>query len=55
MVWRGGERFTRCLASIRETHDLFSRILLSITAKENAPDHTTAQKFATEFTNVEVI
>jgi hypothetical protein len=55
MVWRGGERFTRCLASIRETHDLFSRIVLSITATENSPDHVMAQEFATELTNVEVI
>ena len=55
MVWRGGERFTRCLDSIRETHDLFSRIVLSVTATENSPDHTTALKFASEFSNVEVI
>ena len=55
MVWRGGERFTRCLASIRETHDLFSRIVLSVTAAENSPDHVMAQEFATEFANVEVI
>ena len=55
MVWRGGERFARCLASIRETHDLFSRIVLSVTAAENSPDHIMAQEFATEFSNVEVI
>ena len=55
MVWRGGERFTRCLDSIRVTHDLFSRIVLSVTAEENSPDHLTAQEFALQFTNVEVI
>jgi hypothetical protein len=55
MVWRGGERFTRCLESIEITSHFFSRIVLSITSEEDSADHIAAQEFSRNYDNVEVI
>ena len=38
MVWRGGERLRRCLASIHEAREHFSRIVISVTSDGNSPD-----------------
>ncbi len=55
MVWRGGERFTRCLESIKESAQFFSRIVLSITSEVNSADYKKAQEFCNQYQNVEVI
>ena len=38
MVWRGGDRFERCLRSIGRSHEHFSRILVSITSEPSSSD-----------------
>ncbi len=55
MVWRGGKRFTRCLESIKESAQFFSRIVLSITSEVNSADHKKSQEFCNQHENVEVI
>ena len=55
MVWRGGERFQRCLRSIEKSKAHFSRIVLSITATPDSPDVALAQSFAVTHPEVEVI
>jgi len=55
MVWRGGERFTRCLDSIAEGTQYFSRILLSITSDPASEDVLVAKDFQMKNPNVEVI
>ena len=55
MVWRGGERFQRCLHSIAKSTSHFSRIVLSITSMHDSADVALAQAFAQEHSEVEVI
>lgn len=55
MVWRGGERFERCLTSIAESIHHFQRVILSITAPETSPDMEKARAFQREHPAVEVI
>jgi hypothetical protein len=55
MVWRGGERFTRCLESIAESTHFFSRVVLSIAADVNSADYKRTQDFCIKHANVEVI
>ena len=38
MVWRGGQRFERCLRSIEKSHEHFARILISITSEPGSSD-----------------
>ena len=55
MVWRGGDRFTRCLASIAESRRHFSRIVISITSDPTSSDMAAATAFAEQHPGVEVI
>jgi len=55
MVWRGGERYTRCLESIAESTQFFSRVVLSIAADVNSADYKRTQDFCVEHANVEAI
>jgi len=55
MSWRGGARLQRCLNSIRPAATFFDRIVISVTASYDSPDHRRAQDFSTGFANVDVI
>lgn len=55
MVWRGGDRFIRCLSSIAQSQQYFSRIVLSITSEMDSADHEQAIEFSTQHKGVEVI
>lgn len=55
MVWRGGDRFLRCLRSIDHSSQYFSKILISVTSDPNSPDMLAAIKFASSHQNCEVI
>lgn len=55
MVWRGGERFERCLASIASSRQHFSRVVLSITSAPDSDDMRRAIRFQSQHPNVEVI
>lgn len=55
MVWRGGDRFLRCLKSIDHSSHYFSRILISVTSDHTSPDMVAALKFASHHENCEVI
>ena len=55
MVWRGGERFARCLASIRDSHEYFSRIIISVTGPADGPDMQVAQAAHEDDPQIEVI
>lgn len=55
MVWRGGERFTRCLDSIAEGTQYFSKIVLSITSQPDSADMVAAQEFQEIHSNIEII
>ena len=55
MVWRGGERFTRCLDSIAEGTQYFSKIVLSITSQPDSADMVAGREFQENHSNIEVI
>lgn len=55
MVWRGGERFQRCLESIAESRHHFQRIILSVTSPPDSADVRLAQDFADTTPGVEVL
>lgn len=55
MVWRGGERFARCLSSVASSAQYFSRIVLSITSELDSSDVQLANAFKSEHPEVEVI
>lgn len=55
MVWRGGQRFERCLESVAKSKHHFQRIALSITSADDSADMKTAQAFQQRHPNVEVI
>jgi hypothetical protein len=55
MVWRGGERFERCLRSIDRSGRHFSRILISVTSEPDSTDMARATAFAADHPGVEVI
>jgi len=55
MVWRGGDRFTRCLASISASQHHFARVVLSVTSDDASDDMRRAVAFQAQHTNVEVI
>lgn len=55
MVWRGGERFERCLASLGTSAHYFQRIVLSVTSAPDSEDVTRAEAFAANHHNVEVL
>ena len=55
MVWRGGDRFDRALASIAQTLPFFDRVLLSITGPKSGEDMARATAFQGRHPHVEVI
>ncbi len=55
MVWRGGERFDRALASIAQTLPHFDRVVLSITGSKFGEDMARATAFQEIHPDVEVI
>ncbi len=55
MVWRGGERFQRCLDSIEANLQHFSRVLLSVTSTPDSVDMRRAVDFAARHPGVEVL
>lgn len=55
MSWRGGKRFERCLTSIANSQDHFSRIVLSITSKPDSDDMRAATAFQRVHPAIEVI
>ena len=55
MSWRGGERLARCLASIEQAQQYFSRVIISVTAEEDSDDTRMARAFADAHTGVEVL
>ena len=55
MVWRGGERFARCLKSVQQSRDHFSRIIISITGPIDGPDVQLANAARSKDARIEVI
>lgn len=55
MVWRGGQRFNRALASIRAGRKYFSRVVLSVTGPVDGDDMRLALEFQKSDPSVEVI
>lgn len=55
MVWRGGDRFARALASIRAGREYFSRVILSVTGPIDGADMQLALAFQESDPSVEVI
>ena len=55
MVWRGGERFERCLASIRRARHHFSRVIISVTGPIDGSDMELARAAQREDSSLEVI
>lgn len=55
MVWRGGDRFARCLRSIEGASDYFSRVVISITGEHDGPDMQMASEARESVPNIEVI
>lgn len=55
MVWRGGDRFIRCLQSIDPNTKFFSKILISVTSDLDSTDLALAREFASHHPTCEVI
>ena len=55
MVWRGGARFQRCLASVAASRHHFRRVLVSVTSDPGSEDVRVAREFADQHPGVEVI
>ena len=55
MVWRGAERFDRCLASISASQHHFARIIISVASTPDSSDMIRAMAFKGEHPNVEVL
>ena len=55
MTWRGGERLTRSLTSIEQSHEQFDRIIISVTAPEDSDDMRQAQQLKERLPQIEVI
>jgi len=55
MVWRGGDRFARCLRSIEEAAGFFSRVVISVTGDANGSDMQLARATQSRCPSVEVI
>jgi hypothetical protein len=54
-VWRGGDRFIRCLKSIDHSTVYFSKILISVTSDVDSTDLAAARNFASNHPTCEVI
>lgn len=55
MVWRGGDRFARCLRSIEKGSKYFSRVIISVTGPHDGLDMQLARKAHEANSNLEVI
>ena len=55
MVWRGGDRFARCLRSIESASSYFSRVIISITGAHDGPDMELARRSQVAHPSFEVI
>ena len=55
MVWRGGERFARCIESIQRSRKYFSRVILSITGPIDGDDMRRARALQEDDSSIEVI
>ena len=55
MSYRGGTRLTRCLESISESKEHFSRIILSITASADSDDMNQARDFKKLHPEIEIL
>lgn len=55
MVWRGGERFERCLRSIHVARPFFSRVVLSVTSDADSEDMRRALEAQIADPSIEVL
>ena len=55
MVWRGGDRFARCLRSIEEAAGFFSRVVISVTGDAHGPDMELARAAQSRCPQLEVL
>lgn len=55
MVWRGGDRFARCLRSIEDASNFFSRVIISVTGDEDGLDMRLARRAQEHRPDFEVI
>ena len=55
MVWRGGERFARCLTSIQRARHHFSRVVISVTGPIDGADMIRARQAQEADASIEVI
>lgn len=55
MVWRGGDRFIRCVASIEESARHFSRVVISVTGPQDGADMEIARAAQARHPRFEVI
>lgn len=55
MVWRGGERFERCLRSIQRARHHFSRVIISVTGPIDGADMIEARAAQEQDASIEVI
>jgi len=55
MVWRGGERFERCLRSIHAARPFFSRVVLSVTSDPESKDLRRALEAQVADPSIEVL
>ena len=55
MVWRGGDRFERCLKSIEESERFFSRVIVSVTGDIDGPDMDLARMAQARCSRLEVL
>jgi len=55
MVWRGGDRFARCLCSIEQASSYFQRIVISVTGDERGPDMELAREAQSRNPHFEVV
>ena len=55
MVWRGGDRFARCLESLATSLLHFKRVVISVTASDDSEDMHRALAFQRQHPSVEVL
>ena len=55
MVWRGGDRFARCLRLVGEAAGFFSRVVISVEGNANGLDMQLARATRLRYPFVEVI
>ena len=55
MVWRGGDRFIRCLDSIHASRRFFDRVLISVTSSQDSDDMRVALAAQEDDPSIEVL